>query len=326
MGRRIATAVLVLVVLAAVAVGGAAAWGWARYVSPGPLAAPIAIVIPKGSGIAAIAALLERRGIIVDPLAFRLGVRLEGLDAALKAGEFEFPARVSAQGAAAVLKAGKTVVRRLTVAEGLTTAQVLTQLAATEGLEGLVVPHPPEGALLPETYHFSHGDTRAALVGRMRRAMDKTLTDLWETRAEGLPLSSPEEALVLASVVEKETGVPEERALVAGVFVNRLRKGMRLQSDPTVVYVLTEGQGALGRALTRKDLEVDSPYNTYRVKGLPPAPIANPGREAIAAVLRPAETDALYFVADGTGGHVFATTLREHNRNVAAWRKIKRNR
>jgi len=179
---------------------------------------------------------------------------------------------------------------------------------------------------LPETYHFHYGDSRTAILQRMREAMRETLAELWPERAQGLPIKSPEEAVILASIVEKETGVAGERPLVASVFVNRLEKGMRLQSDPTVAYALMQANGALDRALTRQDWKFDHPYNTYVYAGLPPGPIANPGRAALQAVLNPAESDYLYFVADGSGGHAFAKTLAQHNRNVAKWKQIKRQR
>jgi UPF0755 protein len=182
---------------------------------------------------------------------------------------------------------------------------------------------PGEGELLPETYMFARGTTRTEIIERMRSDMAALLAELWESRQEGLPLESPEEALILASIIEKETAVPDEYGLVAGVFVNRLRRGMLLQTDPTVIYAITRGEGPLGRQLLRRDLEVDDPYNTYRYPGLPPGPIANPGRGALEAALDPAETDYLYFVADGTGGHAFARTLDEHNRNAARWRRIR---
>ncbi len=225
-----------------------------------------------------------------------------------------------------LMVSGKTVARRLTLPEGLTSFEVVALVQKAEGLEGEVQAVPPEGTLLPETYHYARGETRAEVVARMGRALDQVLDELWPERAPGLPISSPEQAVVLASIVEKETAVADERPLVASVFVNRLKKGMRLQSDPTVVYGLTGGKGPLGRALTRKDLQTPSPYNTYLADGLPPGPIANPGRASIEAVLNPAKTEYLYFVADGDGGHRFAKTLAEHNRNVAQWRKRQRKR
>jgi UPF0755 protein len=251
-------------------------------------------------------------------------VRLLGSAHDLKAGEFAFPAAVSMRGALEILDRGETVARWLTVAEGLTSSEVVALVAAAEGLSGEPGPVPLEGSLLPETYHYSRDDDRAALIGRMQSDMQAVLAELWPKRAEGLPIKTPEEAVILASIVEKETGVAEERPLVASVFVNRLKRGMRLQSDPTVVYGITLGKAPLGRQLIFRDLDTPTPYNTYTNGGLPPGPIANPGRAALEAVLNPAETRYLYFVADGTGGHAFAKTLQEHNNNVAKWRKIQR--
>ncbi|MCY3981698.1 MAG: endolytic transglycosylase MltG, partial [Alphaproteobacteria bacterium] len=240
----------------------------------------------------------------------------------LKAGEYDFPAGVSAASVRDMLVAGRTVIHRLTVPEGLTTAAVLELLRNTERLVG-ELPNPGEGRLLPETYYYSYGDSRAGLVARMQRAMDEALARLFRARPPDSPLKSETELLTLASIVEKETGMSAERARVAGVFINRLKRRMRLQTDPTVIYALTGGQ-PLGRALTRADLRLDHAYNTYRNHGLPPGPIANPGLAALEASARPADTDALYFVADGAGGHLFARTLREHNRNVARYRKLSR--
>jgi len=226
---------------------------------------------------------------------------------------------------AELIASGVTLVHRITVPEGLASAEIVTLLMDAEALEGDISEVPPDGALLPETYHFHRGDARTEILDRMRQSMTEALAEAWEKRAENLPLKSPQEALVLAAIVEKETGVDRERALVAGVFVNRLRKGMPLQSDPTVVYGITLGAAPLGRALTRKDLAKPTPYNTYQINGLPPGPIANPGRAALEAAVNPAETEFFYFVADGNGGHAFAKTLAEHNRNVAKWRKHQRS-
>jgi UPF0755 protein len=215
------------------------------------------------------------------------------------------------------------VARRLTIPEGLTNFQIAHLLWATEGLQGNIPPLPGEGMLFPETYHFSWGDTREDVILRLHQAMRKTLREGWNPRASGLPLKNSQEALILASIVEKETAVAEERPHIAAVFLNRLRHGMRLQSDPTVVYDLTDGKGALGRPLTREDLKQETPSNTYVIDGLPPTPISNPGRLALQAVLHPTVSDDLYFVADGSGGHAFSKTLAEHNRNVARWRKVR---
>lgn len=325
MGRFAVRSLLHLFVAALVIAVAAALVGHARLVAPGPLERDTAIVIPEG-GITDITRLLAGAGVISDTTVFRLGARVTGRDRAMRAGEYSFPAAVSMDGAIELLTSGKTVERRLTVAEGLTTAEVLRLVAATDGLAGEVPPSPGEGALLPETYFFSHGDARAAIVGRMRRAMRETLDELWPGRAPGGAVATPDGALILASIIEKETAIDTERATISAVFHNRLRRRMRLQSDPTVAYAVTAGARALERKLTRRDLTVASPYNTYRVRGLPPGPIANPGRASITAALAPATSEALYFVADGSGGHVFARTLIEHNRNVARWRRLQRRR
>ena len=315
-----------LTVVIVLSVGGVGTWGYSVFVQPGPVRTNTNIIIPKGAGIERIANLLLDQGLILNALIFRLGAIALGREKALRAGEFSIPPQASSEDILGILRSGKTVVRRLTVAEGLTTAEVLSRLARTEGLTGVVTSNPGEGRLLPETYHFSFGDSRNDIVRRMRSAMDKTVRDLWAKRKPGLPYRTTVEALVMASIVERETGLAAERARVAGVFVNRLNRSMRLQSDPTVIYGLADGLGSLGRSLTRKDLADPHPYNTYVHNGLPPGPIANPGRAAIEAALNPADTDAIYFVADGKGGHAFARTLKEHNRNVAAWRKLQRQK
>ncbi len=313
----------VLLALLAAAAAGFAFRAWQDFNAPGPLAETRRVVVPKGTGLAPLAELLAERGVLRHPLAFRVLVTLDGAGNRLKAGEYDFPAGISAVSVRDLLVAGRTVVRRLTVPEGLTTAAVLDLLRNAEGLVG-EAPDPGEGRLLPETYHYSHGDGRADLVARMQRAMDKSLARLFRDRPAGSPLNSETELLTLASIVEKETGLSGERARIAGVFVNRLKRGMRLQTDPTVIYALTGGRRELGRPLTRADLRVDHPYNTYRIRGLPPGPIANPGLAALEAAARPAKTDALYFVADGAGGHLFARTLEEHNRNAARYRRLLR--
>jgi UPF0755 protein len=307
---------LVLALLAAAA--GLAAWqGWRAYTAPGPLAEERAVAIPRG-GAEGIAGALSRAGVIGDTRAFALAAWATRAEGPLRAAEFAFPPGASLQEVLRILREGRPVQRRLTIPEGLSARQIATLLERTEGLTGDIPPI-AEGALLPETYAYQRGDARAALVRRAEAAMAQALAEAWAGRAEGLPLASPREALVLASIVERETGLAEERARIAAVFVNRLRRGMPLQSDPTVIYAAAEG-AAFDRPITRADLERDHPFNTYRNRGLPPAPIAAPGREALRAVTRPAQTEELFFVATGEGGHAFARTLEEHNRNVARWR------
>lgn len=313
-------------VLAAVGVSGT--WGWRKLHQPGPLSEERVVVIPRGSGLTQIAHQLTEAGVMEMPWLFIAAGLLErhsGNVHDLKAGEYAFAAGIPVSGVLEQLRRGRTVVHRLTVAEGLTTQQVVALVRAEPGLSGEVAEVPGEGSLLPDTYHFALGDSRAALVQRMRTAMSALLNELWAGRAASLPLAGPEQALVLASIVEKETGLSGERARIAGVFYNRLAAGMKLQSDPTVVYALTGGRGALGRALTQADWRTESPFNTYQIEGLPPAPIANPGRAALQAVLNPEHHDYLYFVASGSGGHAFARTLSDHNRNVAHWRQVQKD-
>ncbi|WP_430436706.1 endolytic transglycosylase MltG [Oceanibaculum nanhaiense] len=321
---RLLSGFLTFLLLAMLAGGGLLVWGYAQFTRPGPLQTETALVIPRGSGVEGIARRLEQAGILRYPELFMAAVKLKGVSGALKAGEYAFKPGISPREVMALLQSGETVVRRLTIAEGLTVRQIAVQLAAVEGLDGDPAPLPPEGALLPETYHFSYGDERAEILRRMQHAMSETLDRLWEGRAPNLPFDTREEALVLASIVERETAVPSERPRVAAVFVNRLRKGMRLQSDPTVIYGLSDGLGTLERPLLRVDLQKDHPYNTYTRDGLPPAPICNPGRDSLRAVLNPISSDEYYFVADGSGGHAFARTLDEHNANVRRWRQFQR--
>lgn len=305
---------------------GSIHWAHLQLSRPGPLAAARTVVIDKGAGVEDIAATLFAGGVIEDRFLFAAGARFTGRGRVMRAGEYRFEPGVSIDQAIALLARGKTVRRKITVAEGLTVREVLDLVGADEGLIGELPRDVAEGALLPETYLFSLGDSRAALIGRMSRSMTATLRSLWNGRALGLALASPQEALVLASIIERETGLASERARISAVFHNRLRRGMRLQSDPTVAYALTRGGTPLDRPLARSDLRIDSPYNTYRVAGLPPTPIANPGRASIEAALHPARTDELYFVADGTGGHAFARSFSEHLKNVARWRRIQRER
>ena len=288
--RRLTLAVLVLCVLAAVTAGGGWLWFSKQISRDGPHAMDEVVLIPPGSHIQAIATTLVGRGIIRSDLLFRLASRLSKADRALKSGEFRIPARASVTGVLDVLTRGETVARTFTIPEGLTVAEALEIVAKAEGLMGPLPAPPDEGRLLPETYHYAYYDTKVQAVRRMEQAMDAALAKAWAGRDEGLPLNSPTEALILASIVEKETGVKAERARVAGVFLNRLKRGMKLQSDPTVIYGITEGKAPLGRDLTRADLDTPTPWNTYAVQGLPPPPIANPGLAAIDAVLHPQAT------------------------------------
>jgi UPF0755 protein len=327
MRRRFSALVLIVAVITTLA-AGLLGWLFVAFDARGPSAEPHTVVVARGLSVEDIGKLLAERGVISNRLVFSLGVRLSDKSSALKSGEYAFVAGVSARAAMDLLVSGKTVIRHLTLPEGWTTAQGLALVKNAAGLEGPLTLAPAEGALLPETYNYTWGDTRDGMVRRMMRAMDETLADLWSKRPTDSPVDSPAEALVIASIVERETGVAGERPLVASVLVNRLKRGMKLQSDPTVAYGIARAEhlpdDLLFRPLTRDDLAFPSPYNTYLNGGLPPGPIANPGRAAIRAALDPARTDFLYFVADGSGGHAFATTLDEHNRNVARWRALGR--
>ena len=324
LGHFILKATAFLAFLGAVT-AGAGWWYLDRFLNtPSSQAEERVVNFEPGSGVARIAQKLADAGVVDDPLLFRVGARLLQRDRGLKAGELIFPANLTPLQVFDILEEGKSVQYRIVIPEGLTSFEVMEIVAGDETLDGDMPDDiPAEGSLLPETYFFSRGETRAAVIDRMGEAMQKALDEAWTSRADGLPIETPGQALVLASIIEKETSIPEEYGAVASVFVNRLNRGMMLQTDPTVIYALTEGRGPLGRALLRKDLEIDSPYNTYRIEGLPPGPIASPGIAALHAAVNPDDTPYYYFVADGTGGHAFAKTLDEHNRNVAKWRRIR---
>ena len=281
------------------------------------------VLLERGASLRSVAARLNDAGAVRSGFLFRAYVRLRGDARRLKAGEFDLPAGASMEAVRRLLIEGEVVLHKITFAEGLTSQQIVEQLRAEDVLSG-DISVPLEGTLLPETYAVPRGMSRQALLSNMMAAQKAALDDLWPKRQKGLPLASKYEALILASIVERETGVAEERPLVAAAFVNRLKKRMRLQSDPTIIYGLVGGQGKLGRPIRRSEIRRKTAYNTYRINGLPPTPIANPGRASLAAVLNPADSKALYFVADGTGGHVFAETLAAHNKNVRRWREIEK--
>jgi UPF0755 protein len=323
LSRRAAGGGLIALGLA-ILLGLAAVWS---YLGPGPKARTgevTAVTLERGSGVAQIGRALQDAGAIGSGRLFGLAARVTGAADELKAGEYEFRSGASMAGVLADIRAGKVVRRQITIPEGWTSGMVADAVNAYPTLTG-VAQEPPEGSILPDTYQVRRGEDRAGVIQRMRDAHDELLAELWAARQPGLPLSSPEQAVVLASIVEKETGVASERPRVAAVFVNRLRTGMMLQSDPTIIYGITKGR-PLGRGIRASELAGETPYNTYKITGLPPTPIANPGREALAAVLNPPKSDELYFVADGSGGHAFASTYEQHQANVARWRQIERDR
>jgi UPF0755 protein len=310
------------------AAAGYAGWVWVnqQFEAPGPSQEQTTLMLPRGAGLIAIAGQLEREGVIEDARLFRLMVQIDQGERSLRAGEYRIPRAASMREIYALLREGRTLMHPVTAAEGLTTAMIVRIVEASDVLTGEITRIPPEGALLPETYMVDRGTPRQAVIDRMEAAQAELLAQAWPNRADNLPYTTPEEAIIIASIVEKETSVPSERPLVASVFVNRLRRGMRLQSDPTIIYGITGGE-PLGRGIRRSELDnANNPYNTYHIDGLTPTPIANPGRDSILAVLNPPQTNYLFFVADGTGGHAFSATYAEHNRNVAVWRRIERER
>ncbi|RFB96589.1 4-amino-4-deoxychorismate lyase [Rhizobium leguminosarum bv. trifolii] len=295
------------------------------YRNPGPLQTNTNFIIRNGAGLAEIASNLERNAIISDARIFRyLTATHLSAGESLKAGEYEIKARASMSDIMELLKSGKSILYSVSFPEGLTVRQMFNRMLEDQVLEGdLPAALPQEGSLRPDTYKFSRGTKRSEIIQQMAAAQQKIVDQIWDKRDSSLPLRSKEEFVTLASIVEKETGVADERAHVASVFLNRLGKGMRLQSDPTIIYGLFGGDGKpADRPIYQSDLKRETPYNTYVIKGLPPTPIANPGKDALEAVANPWKTQDLYFVADGTGGHVFAATLEEHNANVKRWRKL----
>jgi len=298
---------------------------WFLWWSPGPKPGPHSVIVEEGSSLASVAGQLEGQGAIPGSArTYRMMARLLGSGDPVQAGEFEIPKGTSGAAVLDLLQHGQPVQRLITVTEGMPSIIVQEKLAGIRYLSG-PAPLPPEGSVLPDSYGYKRGEARAAIVQRMQSAMTKTLDALWAKRKPTCLVNSKEEAITLASIVEKETGKPSERRTVAGVYCNRLRIGMKLDADPTVIYPITKGK-PLGRRIRRSELAADTGYNTYKKPGLPAGPIANPGRDSIAAVLDPAPTKAIYFVADGTGGHVFAETFAEHRANVEKWYAIRRAR
>jgi len=315
--------IVLLFCAAAVVVIAAVSLGVARQTLSLTSASPHTeyLYIEPGDGLNVVAYKAEKLGLVRRAWHFVMAAKVLGRETGLKAGEYELLAHSTLSGIINKISAGDVYYRRIIVPEGLSVVQVEMAMVATHGLNWTGYVSPEEGTILPETYFFTRGEHASDLIGRMQQNMRRELDEMWHVRAPDLPVKTKEQALILASIVEKETGVAMERPLVAAVFSNRLKKRMRLQSDPTVVYGITLGE-PLGRSLTSADLKNETAYNTYRMRGLPPTAIANPGRQSIAAVLSPALVDYLYFVADGTGGHAFAVSLRDHNRNVARWRKF----
>lgn len=314
--------------LAVVAAGVALYAGKRAFEGPGPSATTTNFMVRPNTGVAEIADQLERRGLISDSRIFRLGVRAYDKGGVLKAGEYEIGARASMREIMDLLESGKSVLASLTIPEGLTVEQAFQRIAEHEALTGeMPAELPPEGSLIADTQRFTRGASRQQIIDKMLADQKRLVESIWARRVSDLPIADINEFVTLASIVEKETAVSDERSRVAAVFINRLNKGMRLQSDPTIIYGIFGGKGKPSdRPIYRSDIDTPTPYNTYTINGLPPGPIANPGRESLEAVANPSKTDDLYFVADGTGAHVFATTLAEHNENVARWRAVERRR
>ena len=317
---RVALGLLFAAILVAAAVVGGAIWEPRYFVAPGPASARTVVVINPHSGLLAIAERLSRAGVVRSGILFQAGVMLRGKSAQLKAGEYGFPAHASEATVMDMILTHKVVEHRITIPEGFTSDMAVALLDGEHALSGKA-PVIAEGTLLPETYLFELGMSRAQILHRMHKAQTEFVQKLWPMRRPGLPFQTVDDALKLASIVEKETKIPAERPHIAAVYINRLRNRMKLEADPTIIYGLTKGV-PLGHGITQVELQTPNPYSTYQIDGLPPTPICNPGRDSIAAVLKPADSADLYFVADGTGGHVFARTKAEHEQNVARWRLL----
>jgi UPF0755 protein len=325
MGLSSLSGLLSFVLLGALATVGGLVWLMKEARSPGPLTEDKTVMITREDDASGIADQLERAGVINSATWFNILTTLDGNRGALKRGEYAFKASMSMNDIENELIAHRVIRYKVTIPEGLTSEQIVDRLREDSVLTGDVREPPREGSLMPDTYYFERGDTRQSIISRMAKTQTKAVEDIWKTRSPDLPIKSPWEMVTLASIVEKETGKPDERPRVAGVFINRLEKHMRLGSDPTIVYGLALGKGTLGRSITKADINQSTPYNTYIIDGLPPGPICNPGKAALEAVAKPVRGKDLYFVADGTGGHAFAETLDQHQKNVARWRQIEKD-
>jgi len=318
----VGNAIFTVLIVISIAVGAALFFGKQRFDSEGPLAEDKVVNIPRGLGIRDIADVLQREGVIDQPYIFMGSVIALKARGELKYGEYQFSKHASIADVVDTIIEGKVVQHAFTVPEGLTSEQIVARLLESTALTGQIKEIPREGTLLPETYRFTRGMTREQIIQRMQQAHRRVLQDVWEHRMPDLPVKTPEQLVTLASIVEKETGRPDERTRVAAVFVNRLKTKMRLQSDPTIIYGLTGGKGSLGRPIQKNEIDQPTPYNTYVIDGLPPGPIANPGRASLEAAANPARTKEIYFVADGNGGHLFSDSYTEHQKNVARLRGI----
>ncbi len=321
---ELVNALLTMVVLGVLVAGGIFFVATQRYYAEGPMGEDRVFLVEQGIGLAAVANRLETANLIADRWIFQFGATLQRKQSSIRAGEYQIAANASMADIILEITEGRAITYSVTIPEGLTSWEAVQRINAAPNLTGEITEIPAEGSLLPNTYSFERGSDRQLVIDRMREAFDVEVAQIWETRSPDLPLNSVEEMVILASIVEKETGIGAERAGVAGVFINRMNIGMRLQSDPTIIYGITNGQGSLGRGLRRSEIDEKTPYNTYQIDGLPPTPIANPGVAAMRAVVDPDDTEALFFVADGTGGHVFANTYAQHQINVARWRVIER--
>jgi len=312
------------ILLALAALAALLGWFTSGWFSAGPLAKDTPFIVADGSSLSSVAAKLEQNGAIESAAFFKLRARVFGAGSSIKAGEFMLPKGASPSQILGVIQGDEVLRRFVMVPEGMPSIMVYDRLMAHPSLTGSI-DVPPEGSILPDTYEIERGESRQAVVLRMQAAMQRTLAELWAKRAPGIAVSTPQAALSLAAIVEKETGKPAERRIVAGLYSNRLKQGIMLQADPTIIYPITRGK-PLGRRIRQSEIQAINDYNTYSMVGLPKGPITNPGRASIEAVLNPAQTDALYMVADGTGGHQFAPTLQQHNQNVERWFAIRRAR